>query len=242
MFITAAPTVVPTILTSLSPISTIPSALPSITGAVSSVSMSGLATGDISTDELSDIETQIAEIYGVDVSDLEMNINYITSGVLNITIPDDISKSDAIKELQISTSDVLGVHPSDILVTIADDGLVTYSVIGSSFEEANALQNTLTEPSFVSNLMEDLVESTSHITVVSNVANDDIEMVISTTIDTSESSSTVDYKSAIAALAEEYGFTNSTIEGKPLNFSKKFALNYCNCTDFQDLQIYKTPW
>ena len=213
MFITAAPTVVPTRLPSVSPVSAVPSALPTITGAVSSVSLSGPATGDISSDEVSAIKNQLAEIYGVDVSDLETDVDYVTSGVLDLTIPDDIRESDAIDALQDSISDVLGVHSSNVLVTIADDGTVTYSVTGASFEEASALQTALSEPDFVSQVTEDLVESGSDITVSSNVANDDVEVIISATIDTSEASSTIDPETAIADLIEEYGFTDSVIEG-----------------------------
>jgi hypothetical protein len=174
VFITAAPTVIPTRLPSLAPISAIPSALPTITGAVSSVSMSGPTSGDISSDEVSVIETELAQIYGVDVSDIETDVTYITSGVLDVSIPDEISEIDAINALLDSISDVLGVHSSDVLVTIADDGTVTYSVTGASFEEANTLQTDLSEADFVSQVTENLVESGFDITVASNVANDNV--------------------------------------------------------------------
>ena len=171
MFLTAAPTVVPSRLPSISPVSTIPSALPTITGAISSVTFSGPVIEDISPDEVSVIEIELAEIYGVDISDLETSIDYITSGVLDVNISHDISETDAINVIQNSISDVLGVHSSDILVTIADDGTVAYSIIGESFEEASTLQTELSEPDFVSQLTDDLAESGSDIIITSNAVS-----------------------------------------------------------------------
>jgi hypothetical protein len=69
VFITAAPTLIPTLTPSTSPVSATPSTTPSITGAVSSISFSGLATEDISSNDIASIEQQIADIYGVDTSD-----------------------------------------------------------------------------------------------------------------------------------------------------------------------------
>jgi hypothetical protein len=72
---------------STSPSSSIPSAVPTITGEIASVSMSGSVTGEISTN---DITTEIAEIYGVDANDVETSVDYVTSGTLDIRIPENI--------------------------------------------------------------------------------------------------------------------------------------------------------
>ena len=175
--------------------------------------MSGPATGDISSDEISAIETEIATIYGVDVSDLETNVDYITSGVLDVVIPEDVSNIDAINALQEAISDVLGLHSSDVLIIISDDNTIIYSITESSFEAANALQALLVEPEFATQLTEDLIESGSDIEVQSSVVNDNVEVVISTTVDTTEASTTIDPVTAIEDLTQHYGLTDSTVQG-----------------------------
>ena len=191
-----------------------PSTAPSITGAVSSISFSGLATEDISSNDVAAIEQQIAEIYGVDTSDLETNVDYVTSGILDVVIPDTIAETDAIAELQDSISNVLSVHPSDVIVMINDDGTVSYSVTGGSFEEATALQDALTEPTFVEELTSSLEENGSNISVESNNADGDVAVVVSATVDTSDASGTIDANEAIENMTEEFGFENSHVEGK----------------------------
>jgi phenylpyruvate tautomerase PptA (4-oxalocrotonate tautomerase family) len=128
VFITAAPTFVPSTSPSIAPVSTIPSAVPSITGAVASVTISGTATEDLPAEEIENITSDLAEIYGVDPSDVETTIDYVASGTL-----DDVAEEDAIAALQDFISDVLHVHSSDVVVTIEDDGSVSYSVIGATY-------------------------------------------------------------------------------------------------------------
>ena len=144
MFITAAPTETPTTPTTVpsrATSSTVPSAVPTITGAISSVSMSGAVTADMDASEISDITSELSDIYGVDPSDIETTVDYVTSGTLDIIVPDDLPEAEVIESLQDSISDVLGVHSSDVVITIDDDGVVTYSVTGASYEEVSAIQN-----------------------------------------------------------------------------------------------------
>ena len=113
-----------------------PSALPTITGAIASVSMSGPITEEAS---LSEIVSELAEIYGVDERDVETSVDYVASGTLGITIPEDASESEVITALQSTISDVLGVHVSDIVVSIDDDGVVSYSISSDSYKDAEAI-------------------------------------------------------------------------------------------------------
>ena len=92
-------------------------------------------------DDINDITADLAEIYGVDRDDVEATIDYVSSGTLEVTIPDDIPQADAISVIQESISDVLGVHSSDVVVSFDDDGVLTYSVIGATFAEASGIQD-----------------------------------------------------------------------------------------------------
>ena len=150
----------------------------------------------------------------MDTSDLETNVDYVTSGILDVVIPDTIAETDAIAEIQDSISNVLSVHPSDVIVMINDDGTVSYSVTGDSFEEATALQDALTEPTFVEELTSNLEENGSNIIVESNNADGDVAVVVSATVDTSDASGTIDANQAIENMTEEFGFENSHVEGK----------------------------
>ena len=97
---------------------------------MASVTISGTATEELAVEEIANITSELAEIYGVDPSEVETTVDYVASGTLDVTIPDDVSEEDAIAALQDSISDVLGVHTSDVVVTIEDDGTVSYSVTG----------------------------------------------------------------------------------------------------------------
>ena len=198
---------------SLTPTSTIPSAVPSITGAVASVTISGTATEELAVEEIANITSELAEIYGVDPSEVETTVDYVASGTLDVTIPNDVSEEDAIAVLQDSSSDVLGVHTSDVVVTIEDDGTVSYSVTGGSYAEAEAIQNAAADAEFATEVTDDLVENGSTVTVESSTSNDDIEVVVSATVDTTDATGTVDPATAVADLTDSYGFTDSETEG-----------------------------
>ena len=213
MFITAAPTVVPSTSPSMSPVTTIPSAVPTITGAVASVSISGTVTSSMSSDDIDAISSDIAEIYGVDASDVETTVDYVASGTLDVTIPTGVSEEEAINAIQESISDVLGVHPKDVVVTIDDNGDVMYSVSGVTYDEAAAIQNAAAQATFVDQVTADLNEGDSGVVVESSTSNNDIEVILSVTVDTSEATGTADPVEEVSTLTQEYGLTNSIVEG-----------------------------
>ena len=190
----------------------VPSGLPTITGEVSYVSLSGFVTSDISSSDILDISNEIAQIYGVDEDDTETTVEYILSGTLNITIPDDINEDDVINSLQESISNALGVHSSDVVVTFDDEGVITYSVSGSTFTEVASLQASVEHNDFVNSVNDALRQSELDILLEAISSNEDIETVISVTVDTTVASETQTPEIAIAQLVSEYDLTDSTIE------------------------------
>lgn len=92
--------------------------MPTITGAIASVSISGTVTKNVPPNDLDEIAQEIAGIYGVAEEDVQTTVEYVTSGVIDVTIPNDVSETDAIVALQDSISEVLGVHPKDVVVTL----------------------------------------------------------------------------------------------------------------------------
>lgn len=198
----------------------IPSGFPTITGAVSSVSLSGSITTDISVTDIIDITDEIAQIYGVDNNDFETTVSYITSGSLNITVSDDVNEDDVIESLQDAISSVLEVHPSDVIVSIDDEGIATFSVSGSTFAEVSALQSIVEQEGFADFVSNHLEEHRSEVSVESSTSVDDIEVVVSATIDTTDATGTRDVDSAITELIREYDLTESVIESNNTDFSK----------------------
>jgi hypothetical protein len=191
VFITSAPTLLPTITPSIPPVTSIPSAVPTITGAITSVSMSGPATSSMTRSEINSISSDIAEIYGVDSDDVETTITYITSGTLDVIIPDVLSEEEAITFLQDSISDVLGIHPRDVVITVDEEGNVEYSVSADSYKNAEVIQEVASDKLFASQITTDLSQGESGILIDSAESNDDIEVIISSTVDMTDSTGTM---------------------------------------------------
>ena len=153
---------------------------------------------------------------------MEIGIDYVTSGTLDVTIPSGVSDEEVVRGLEESISDVLGVHTSDVVVTIGEGGTVVYSVTGASYDDISVIQNKTADELFASQVDEDLKDNASPIAVDSAKADPDIEVVISATIDTSEADITVNVIEALTNLTESYGFTNVTSEGIFINLHRNY--------------------
>ena len=191
----------------------VPSAVPSITGSVSSLSMSGTVSSELETSDLKDITIELADIYGVDVSDIETTVDYIASGTLDVTIPDGLSEDEAVEVLRESISNVLGVHPKDIVVTIDENGAVDYSVSGANYDEVASVQMIADQNDFATRITDELKEDGSLMSVESSTVNPDLEIMVSTTVDTTDATVKDDPAGSINELTEQYGFTDSTVQG-----------------------------
>ena len=191
----------------------VPSAVPSITGSVSSLSMSGTVSSELETSDLKDITVELADIYGVDVSDIETTVDYIASGTLDVTIPDGLSEDEAVEVLRESISNVLGVHPKDVVVTIDENGAVDYSVSGANYDEVASVQMIADQNDFATRITDELKEDGSLMSVESSTVNPDLEIMVSTTVDTTDATVKDDPAGSINELTEQYGFTDSTVQG-----------------------------
>ena len=178
--------------------------------------MSGVVTQDIPADDIQEITTEIAAIYGVNKNDITTTVDYVTSGTLDVVIPAGLSDAEAAAAIQESLSEVLGIHSKDVLVTV-EDGIVSYQVTGSSYAEAEAVLNKMKEAGFVSDLESEL--SSSGITVSNITSDNQIEAVISATIDTTDATATVDPVESIQNLTKEYGLTTSVVKSMQFFFS-----------------------
>ena len=178
MFVTSVPTISPIFNPSSAPFTSIPSARPTITGEVASVSISGSVEEALSEEDASEIALAIAKIYGVEEEDVVMSVEYVSSGTLNVTIPEELSEADATAVLEESISNTLGIHSSEVEVTIHDDGVVTYTITGESYTEVETLSETTSKPTFVSELDSLLSGGESGISVESGTSSEEVEVLI----------------------------------------------------------------
>ena len=153
---TSSPTLSPTVLPSHVPFTTIPSAHPTITGSVTSLTLSGITSDSMSVHEIDEITSDIAGVYGVTEADVVLTVDYISSGALNATIPSAMSHSEAVDSIEKSISDILGIHSSNVNVLIDDEGKITYSVAVDSYITAASMVNTTQQGTFVSQLYDAL--------------------------------------------------------------------------------------
>ena len=94
-----------------------------------------------------------------------------TSGTLNVSIDDAIPEVEAVALLEMAISDALGVHISDVVVSINEDGEITYSISEDTYDNAYSLFNDTSADRFIS-LVNEKLESTDSTIVLESVTTD----------------------------------------------------------------------
>ena len=161
---TSAPSSSPTITPSLVPTSTIPTAPPSITGAVVFVDMETIVSEDLSNDEVAEIISAAETEFGLNPGDVNADISYDITGVIEITLDDsDHSEEDFISALQDSIANAINIHSSDIEIAFDPiSGEAVYTISSASVEDATSLQLELLDPTTIeiilSNLSQEIPE------------------------------------------------------------------------------------
>ena len=102
----------------MSPITSAPTTAPSFIGLVVSVGITTTATGPLDTSEVEYLENLVADSYGVDSDDLTIVTEYVTSGTLDVTIPDNVSTEDAIADLTKAMSQALGISEDSVTIEV----------------------------------------------------------------------------------------------------------------------------
>jgi len=177
------------------------------------VSISGTVTSTVSDEDTNDIVSDIADAYGVEDGDVEVSVQYITTGILNVSIEDSIPQFEALASLEAAISAVLGVHISDVTVSMNDDNTITYSLSKDTYDDVKLILNATSLDSFITLVNANLESSDSSIVVDSATADNEIEVVISATVDTTDSIGRMENLAEVLRnLTESYGFVNSTFE------------------------------
>lgn len=149
MFITSSPTLLPT----MSPIISAPTSAPSFIGLIISVDITTTTTTNIDTTEITELETLVAESYGVDIEDVSTMTEYATTGTLTVTIPDTISEDEALEELSSALALALDINEDIITLSLdAKEGVVSYTITNNNFDQTDAILSDLQNDDIIENI------------------------------------------------------------------------------------------
>ena len=178
----------PSFVPSLSPTTSLPTNAPSITGSVAIVELSKIVTESLPERNVTDIQNEAAETYGVDTDEVTVEVVYQTTGTLDIEITDDTILEEELEEdLEREIASLLGIHECNVEVNITD-GVVYYTVTSDSAEMAQDMQDVLTDPKSVTTI-DDAVES---IEVDAVNVDEDITAEVIVTVDTTTAENNLD--------------------------------------------------
>ena len=196
--ITSAPSVSPSFTT------VVPTRSPSVTGIVVSLTLS--AKNEVLNEtEIADLQQDIADEYGVNVDDVDVDVTYTVSGELQLNeVPQGVSEEELEAIIEQELADSLGLHPKDVEVDVnMETGEVSYTVTVDDSKVASNAQDTLQdEDQFLDTFNQELAEVLPGTTAISNTADDDILMQVDITVDATDSS--VDVSTVTDNLVQEY--------------------------------------
>ena len=212
VYITHAPTLVP----SLSPSTSVPSASPSITGAVAVIELSRVVNESLSEDDVSNITSEIADAFGVNEGAVTVEVIYETTGSFNITLTTDVAEEEVEEAMEEAISNILGIHESAVNVEI-ENGSATYTIVSSSVEEAHVIVDTMGSAN-ISSTIDNAIED---VDVSSGEVDEDVTVDVIVTVDTSDASEPLtDAADHVEDVFEDYGY-NTTAQSMS-SFIHKF--------------------
>ena len=197
----------PTHFPSSVPTTSLPTALPSITGAVAVVEVQKVVTSSLDEEELAVIVASIVDAYGVDEEELQIEVVYETTGSIVLGELGDVSEEEVLATLEDELAVLLGVHESEISVTL-EDGVVYYTISSSSVEAAEAAQSVLDAESAAEQLSIGL--ENLEVLVASVNVDEEIVADVVVTVDTSNASNNLsEAAETLGSTLEASGFTAS---------------------------------
>lgn len=145
----------------------------------------------LTANAIADIENEVMTTYGVDADDVTIDVAYVLSGEIQVTNDGSLADEEFAEELEQSIAALLGVHSSDVDVTIDDSGVASYTVRADSAGEAAELQEVLAQNGIEDSLiLPDGVDATD-LNVASLVAAE-----VTVTVDTSDADNNLDNAAA----------------------------------------------
>ena len=191
----------------MAPITQIPTSRPSITGEIISIDIYGFVTSEFSSIELENITETIKEQYGISNQEIELESTYQLSGLLKMSTPEDVSEKKALQMIEESLSELLGIHPSQMKLSLNEDGNMNYVISSETFDDLSAIQNEFENDEFVVELETILQNKFSEFFVFEIIPAEDGEIFlqIAITIDATNIEKNANVRDVINALIQDVG-------------------------------------
>ena len=151
----------------MSPTTSIPSALPTITGSVVFVELTKQVTESLSSEDLSALVASAEEAFGLNPGNVEAVVTYDVHGVLDVELTGDYEESQLVASLQQALAESLNVHVSDVSVVLdPETGVISYTISSESAEDGAELQAQLQSSSVSSSLESFVMDEVAAVTGV----------------------------------------------------------------------------
>lgn len=170
-----------------------------------------MVTADLTSEQVDEITSQVFDSFNVNNSDASANIDYVSTGSVQISIDDKTSETEVIDAMISTLAEVLDIHPQDVTITSVDleTGEVIYEIASETYEETDFIKNQLDTIQIED--MEDIIEDILPTAQLTQIAvNEDIEVDITIIVDGSESENIGQAKRDVEQILGNQGFGVST--------------------------------
>ena len=162
----------------------------------------------LSQEEVDKIVSDVAEAYGVDKEDVQIEVVYETSGTIDVDITGDVSQQELEEAIQDELANLLGIHESKIEVSIKN-GTAHFTIKSDSAETAKDIQSTLSSAETASSL-NDSISSSYPVTVSGMTVNGEVTADVVVTVDTTDAANNLkDAAEKITTAMEKEGYEAS---------------------------------
>ena len=169
--------------------------------------VTSVASGELTTDEISEMTAAVVESFGVDTTDVNTEVAYISAGSLAISVDTETSEDEVVNAVTASLSALLDVHPSDVTIVSVDlgTGEVMYEIASDNYDDASTVQANLDslEPSEIETEIRETIPSAQVDTVVTN---DEISVDVTIVVDGSDGGNIRDARNEVTEILNGQGF------------------------------------
>ena len=224
-YVTSAPTHVPSVSPSFRPSTTVPSAPPTVTGLVATITASTSTSEALDIADVAAYSDSVAEYYGVEADDVTTTVVYSTTGTMAVSVPDGVTAEEFSNAVQDSIAASLGVHPQNVQVEVdMETGEVTFTIISDDYDAIQEAQFNLEKDVYQEEIIASISDSVPDIVIASITVSEETTATIEFSVDANEASNDMTQ----AAWQTEQLFTEEfdvEVESKPFVFVKRICLS-----------------
>ena len=171
------------------------------------VEVKNVVTEGLSVAEIENLQNVMIDSFDVSNEAVRAEVSYITSGIMELSIPEEISEDEIVDAVTSTLADLLGIHPKDVAVTSVnlETGEVEYEISSDIFSETTNIQSTLDSFS-IDDIEELMVELLPSITIDGNSVDENIEVDVSIVVDGSDASSIREARIDVESILNDMGY------------------------------------